>query len=87
MAIYEWLLVAAAFFAIAIGLFRLNSTIAVASLFCITFTLTIAAGQSQNWRVATYSVMAIFLGLILTGFYYLARRYSPWRKAAANPPA
>ena len=87
MTIHEWMMIAVILFAVGIGLFRLNSTIAVALLFCVAFTYWNGVGHLQSWSVATVPVLGIVLGLILTGIYYLVRRYSPWRKAAANPPS
>jgi cell division protein FtsW (lipid II flippase) len=85
--IYDWLLVAAFVLAIVMGLIRLNSTFTVALLFCITFTISIAASKVDNWNVATIVSIAIAAGLILTAIYYLAKRFSPWRKATAVPTA
>ena len=87
MTIHEWMLIAAFLLAIGIGLSSVNSTLAVAVLFCSAFTVWNVVGQSQNWNVVTIPILGISTGLILTGLYYLAKRFSPWRKAAASPPA
>ena len=87
MTIHEWTMIAIGVFAVVVGLLRINSTISVALMFCIAFTFWIVLGQAQNWSVATVPTLSVITGLILSGVYYLVRRFSPWRKAMASPPA
>lgn len=87
MTIHEWSMIAIVVFAIVLGLIRLNPTFTIGLLFCIAFTFWIVLSQGQNWSVPTVPSLGVVTGLILIGIYYLVRRFSPWRKAVANPPA
>lgn len=85
--VYDWILIGAFVLAIVLGLVRFNATISVALLFCITFIVSIGASRGDNWGIATIATMAIGAGLVLSGVYYLAKRFSPWRKTTTAPSA